>query len=127
MARTIAQPMRWVKLILVWPERALKPLMTLRLTSSSLAGTLRKLVAVGTARLASMLRAMAAPAPRIGFPGSSTGSTLASAPFVAAGAGAAVGAAAGAGAGSVSAATPCTSALALTWGDAAAAAATLGA
>ncbi len=43
--------------------------MTLRLTSSSLAGTLRKLVAVGTSRLASMLRTIAAPAPRIGLPG----------------------------------------------------------
>ena len=47
--------------------------MTLRLTSSSLAGTLRKLVAVGTARLRSMLATIAAPAPRIGSPGSSTG------------------------------------------------------
>ena len=37
--------------------------MTLRLTSSSLAGTLRKLVAVGTVRLRSMLAAIAAAAP----------------------------------------------------------------
>ena len=43
--------------------------MTLRLTSSSFAGTSRKLVAVGTARLASMLATIAAPAPRIGSPG----------------------------------------------------------
>ena len=52
-------------------------MITLRLTSSSLAGTLRKLVAVGTVRLASMLRAIAAPAPRIGLPGSSTGAAAA--------------------------------------------------
>ena len=43
--------------------------MTLRLTSSSLAGTSRKLVAVGTARLASMLATMRAAAPRIGLAG----------------------------------------------------------
>src|SRR4051794_38744245 len=40
--------------------------MTLRLTSSSLAGTSRKLVAVGTSRLASMLATMRAAAPRRG-------------------------------------------------------------
>ena len=40
--------------------------MTLRLTSSSRAGTTRVLVAVGTARLASMLAAMRAAAPRRG-------------------------------------------------------------
>src|SRR5829696_8109131 len=45
--------------------------MTRRLTSSSLAGTLRKLVAVGTSRLASMLVTMRAAAPRSGSPGSS--------------------------------------------------------
>ena len=38
--------------------------MTVRLTSSSLAGTSRKLVAVGTSRLASMLATMRAAAPR---------------------------------------------------------------
>ena len=42
--------------------------MTLRLTSSSFAGTSRKLVAVGTARLRAMLVAIAAAAPRIGSP-----------------------------------------------------------
>src|SRR6056297_3720399 len=72
-ARTTAQPIRWVKLTLPWPERKRKPLITLRLTSSSLAGTLRKLVAVGTVRLRSMLAAIAAPTPRIGLPGSSSG------------------------------------------------------
>ena len=41
-----------------------------RLTSSSLAGTSRKLVAVGTSRLAAMLVAMSAAAPRSGSPGS---------------------------------------------------------
>ena len=60
--------------------------MTRRLTSRSLAGTSRKLVAVGTSRLAAMLATMRAPAPRMGSPTTS--------------AGAAVGAAAGAGAAS---------------------------
>src|SRR3954467_7280829 len=41
--------------------------MTSRLTSSSLAGTSRKLVAVGTAGLASMLATMRAEAPRSGW------------------------------------------------------------
>ncbi len=49
--------------------------MILRLTSSSLAGTSRKLVAVGTARLRSMLATMAAPAPRIGSPRSPAGAS----------------------------------------------------
>ena len=40
--------------------------MIARLTSSSLAGTSRKLVAVGTSRLASMLATMRAPTPRMG-------------------------------------------------------------
>ena len=40
--------------------------MTLRLTSSSFAGTCRKLVAVGTSSDASMLATIRAPAPRIG-------------------------------------------------------------
>ena len=44
--------------------------MTVRLTSSSLAGTLWKLVAVGTARLASMLATMRAAAPRMRLRGS---------------------------------------------------------
>src|SRR5262245_22243621 len=62
--------MRWVKLTLPPPLRPRNPLMTRRLTSRSLAGTSRKLVAVGTARLRSMLATTAAPAPRIGSPGS---------------------------------------------------------
>ena len=61
--------------------------MIFRLTSSSLAGTSRKLVAVGTPRLRSMLATISAPAPRMGLP---TGA--------AAVAGAAAGAAAGSGA-----------------------------
>ena len=44
--------MRWVKLTLPWPLRARYPLITLRLTSSRRAGTLRKLVAVGTVEAA---------------------------------------------------------------------------
>ena len=40
--------------------------MTLRFTSSNLAGTLRKLVAVGTAKLRSILVAIAAGTPRKG-------------------------------------------------------------
>src|SRR5829696_4863488 len=66
--------MRCVKETLPSPLRWRYPLMTLRLTSSSLAGTLRKLVAVGTVRLRAMLAAIAAPAPRIGVPGSWAGS-----------------------------------------------------
>ncbi len=64
--------------------------MILRLTSSSLAGTWRKLVAVGTPRLASMFCTMRAAAPRIGSPSGSVGASAG------AGAGAAAGAAAGA-------------------------------
>ena len=79
MARTMAKPMRWVKLTLPCPVRLRYPLMTWRLTSSSLAGTLRKLVAVGTVRLRSMLVAIAMPAPRIGSPGSSAGTAGAAA------------------------------------------------
>ena len=79
--------------------------MTLRLTSSSLAGTLRKLVAVGTARLRSMLAAIAAAAPFSAVPGSSSTTGLAGAGLaggaatlgVVVGAGAAAGSAAGAG------------------------------
>src|SRR3954470_17688693 len=94
--------MRWVKLIFPAPERPRKPLMIFRLTSSSLAGTSRKLVAVGTVRLRSMLAAIAAPAPRIGSPISSCAAAGRSgadaAPFVADTAGA-VGTGAGAGGG----------------------------
>ncbi len=57
--------------------------MTLRFTSRSLAGTCRKLVAVGTARLASMFATTRAAAPRSGSPSGSLG--VAVAPSVATG------------------------------------------
>src|SRR5262247_2544617 len=61
--------------------------MILRLTSSSLAGTLRKLVAVGTPRLAVMFWTMRAAAPRRGSPASpAAGVGAAGAGVVAAGA-----------------------------------------
>jgi hypothetical protein len=70
-----------------------------RLTSSSLAGTERTDVAVGTSRLASMFVTMRAAAPRRGS-GSSPSSTTGAVPFDAAGFGAAgVGGAGAAGAG----------------------------
>src|SRR6187200_2377694 len=107
--------------------------MTLRLTSSSLAGTLRKLVAVGTVRLRAMLAAIVAPTPRIGVPGSSV--TLAGSPGcpVATGVVGAPGACAGRGAAVVDAAgAPLTVAVgpfvagAVTTGDGAAASAEAG-
>ncbi len=69
--------MRWVKLTLPCPVRLRYPLITDRFTSSSFAGMLRKLVAVGTDRLRSMLAAMATPAPRMGSPGSAAWSVAA--------------------------------------------------
>ena len=54
--------------------------MMLRLTSSSFAGTTRKLVAVGTPRLASMFETITAPAPRIGSPASSGAGAAVAAP-----------------------------------------------
>ena len=75
-------------------------MITLRLTSSSLAGTTRKLVAVGTPRLASMFDTITAPAPRIGSPTSPAAPAAgAGAAAGAAAAGSGVGAGAGAGAG----------------------------
>src|SRR5438552_13512033 len=59
--------MMWVKLTLPPRLRDRWLLRILRLTSSSRAGTTRKLVAVGTARLASMLATIRAAAPRIGW------------------------------------------------------------
>jgi hypothetical protein len=80
--------------------------MTRRFTSSSLAGTLRKLVAVGTWRLASMFWTILAATPRSGWPGAS--SSVAAGGWVGwgrAGDGwAAAGAGAGAGAGAAAAA-----------------------
>src|SRR5688572_18169904 len=99
--------MRWVKLSLPPLVRCRWLLAILRLTSNSLAGTGRTLVAVGTARLAAMFLTMAAPAPRIGSPAGACGDAApASAPrlrLTSAAAGAAtpscLGAAAGLGAG----------------------------
>src|SRR5438552_12606350 len=95
--------MMWVKLTLPPRLRDRWLLRTLRLTSSSRAGTTRKLVAVGTDRLASMLATMRAAAPRIGVAVSAgcaafarVGAARLGAGGVAAGAGAAGGAAAGA-------------------------------
>ena len=53
-ARTSAYPIRWVKLTLPPRPRARWLLITMRLSTSSLAGTARTLVAVGTASEASM-------------------------------------------------------------------------
>src|SRR5512133_635614 len=58
--------MRWVKLTLAPPVRARWLFRICRLTSSSLAGTVRTEVAVGTASEASMFSTMRAVAPRIG-------------------------------------------------------------
>src|SRR6476659_331614 len=91
--------MRCVKLIFPAPDRPRKPLMIFRLTSSSLAGMLRKLVAVGTARLRSMLATMSAPAPRIGFPTGSAAEVAAAGPAAGSGAAGGAGAAATAGGG----------------------------
>ena len=71
MARTRAHAIRWVKLALPMRLRFMWPLMIRRLASSILAGMSRKLVAVGTPRLASMFSTMRAEAPRSGSPGTS--------------------------------------------------------
>src|SRR5271165_7654709 len=58
--------MRWVKLTLAPDVRASWLLRIWRLTSKSLAGTVRTLVAVGTLRLSTMLATMREAAPRRG-------------------------------------------------------------
>src|SRR5690606_22016778 len=63
-ALTIAYPIRWVNETLPPRPRFKWLLMTIRLSISNLAGIVRTLVAVGTARLASMLVAVRAAAPR---------------------------------------------------------------
>src|SRR6188472_509626 len=68
--------MRWVKDTLPPRARARWLLMTMRLSHSSLTGTVRTLVAVGTVRLLSMFWAVRAAAPRSG---TRVGSSLASA------------------------------------------------
>ena len=65
-ARTTAKPMRWVKLTFPPEVRARCWLRIARLTSRSLAGTERTLVAVGTDSDAAMFCAMRAAAPRNG-------------------------------------------------------------
>ncbi|CAB4368427.1 unannotated protein [freshwater metagenome] len=62
--------------------------MTLRFTSKSRAGTLRKLVAVGTDRLFSMLVTIAAPTPRNGSRVDPSGTEVTGAGAEVAGAGA---------------------------------------
>ena len=61
--RTIAQPMRWVKLTL---RGAIWPFSSFRRASSVATSTSRKLVAVGTPRLATMFCASRAAGPLIG-------------------------------------------------------------
>src|ERR1700691_974859 len=63
-ALTTANPIRWVNDTFPPRPRARWLLMTMRLSISSLAGTDRTLVAVGTLRLAAMLTAVRAAAPR---------------------------------------------------------------
>ena len=66
------------------PPRVMYALIALRFTSSKRAGTFRKLVAVGTVRLRSMLATIAAPAPRIGSPATpDVGAAAFGAPFAA--------------------------------------------
>ena len=62
--------------------------MTLRLTSNRRAGTLRKLVAVGTERLFSIFVTIAAPTPRSGSRVEPSGTAVTGATAEAAGAGA---------------------------------------
>src|SRR5215203_1564863 len=90
--------MRCVNETLPRPLRWRYPLMTLRLTSSSFAGTLRKLVAVGTPRLRSMLATMTAPTPRMGDPVSGDVAGLAAGEVAGVAAAGVAGAAAGTGA-----------------------------
>src|SRR5689334_13032922 len=95
--------MRCVKLTLPPRERARWLLITMRLSASSLAGTARTLVAVGTVSEAFMFLTTAADAPRSGdcLPAATgaAGALAAGAAGLAAGAGAAAGAAGAAAAG----------------------------
>ena len=69
---TMAKAMKCVKETLAPLERDRDSLSAARLISNSRADTVRTLVAVGTARLASMLATMRAAAPRRGVAASST-------------------------------------------------------
>src|SRR5712691_495505 len=75
--------MRWVKEILPPRPRARWLLITIRLSTSSLAGTARTDVAVGTARLASMLATVreAAPRSRISLAARAACPAVATSPF----------------------------------------------
>src|SRR5690606_34069700 len=90
-ALMIAYPIRWVNETLPPRPRFKWLLMTIRLSISNLAGIVRTLVAVGTARLASMLVAVRAAAPRnltsSAPSGTGGGAGLRSGSFGAAGAG----------------------------------------
>src|SRR5665213_2083949 len=92
--------MRWVKLTLPPVVRFSWLLTMVRLTSSSLAGTTRTLVAVGTPRDASMLATIRPAAPRNGMAPSTvpTGAAAGVVAGIACGAGSAGGTVAGAGA-----------------------------
>src|SRR6185369_16213407 len=107
-ALTSAQPIRWVKLTLPPRPRARWLLITMRLSASSLAGTARTLVAVGTARDASMFWTIFAATPRIGvvegLAGAAAGAAATGAGAAAGVAGAGVGGAVAAGAGAALAA-----------------------
>src|SRR5882757_6125737 len=107
-AFTTAYPMTWVKLILPPRERLRWLLITTRLSASSLAGTARTLVAVGTVSEVCMLATTRAEAPRsvidVSPPASWTPGVLCglgAAAFAGSGGGAAGADAAGAGAADV--------------------------
>src|SRR3954466_6783389 len=99
--------MRWVNETFPPRERARWLLMTMRLSASSLAGTARTLVAVGTVSETFMFLTTAADAPRrgdclpaaIGVAGLAAGAGLVSAGFLGGGGGAGAAFAAGCGAG----------------------------
>src|SRR5690348_11274342 len=95
--------MRWVNESFPPRVRVRWLLAILRLTSSSLAGTGRTLVAVGTARLAAMFLTIAAPAPRIGSPAAGSAAAGVDAAGAEAGVAAAVAGAAATGAAAVAA------------------------
>ena len=100
-ARTMAHPMRWVKLTLPPTARRISWLLRiLRLTSSSFAGNVRTDVAVGSSSDSSIRSAIVAAPPRSGIatpPAGSSGAAASSAWGAACGAAAAAAAGCGAG------------------------------